>query len=77
MLDDATAPLDSASHERIKENLLQSNTECSLIWVVSHAKVARGFSTILVLDGDRVVEQGTFEELNVPGTMFSELLEAD
>ena len=77
LLDDATAPLDGASQERIRQNLLGSNAECSLIWVVPHAKVAREFDTILVLDGDRIVEQGTFDELNAPGTMFSELLEAD
>lgn len=76
-LDDATAPLDGAAHERIKQQLLESNAERSLIWVVPHAKVARAFDTILVLDGDRIVEQGTFDELSAPGTTFSELLEAD
>ena len=76
-LDDATAPLDGAAHERIKQQLLESNAERSLIWVVPHAKVAREFDTILVLDGDRIVEQGTFDELSAPGTTFSELLEAD
>lgn len=77
IVDDATASLDSASQERIKQNLLEAAGDGSLIWVVPHAKVAAGFDTVIVLEGGKVIEQGTFEELSLPGTTFHEMLEAE
>lgn len=77
ILDEATVALDSGSQDRIKHNVLNSPLCRSLIWVVPHAKVTRGFDAILVLDGGRVVEQGTYEELDKPGTLFSEMLMVD
>ncbi|MGK0172991.1 MAG: putative ABC transport system ATP-binding protein, partial [Gammaproteobacteria bacterium] len=77
IVDDATAALDAGSQERIRKNLLENTNGRTLIWVGPHAKVASEFDTILVLEGGRVAEQGTFEELNQPGTMLHEMLVAD
>jgi ABC-type sugar transport system ATPase subunit len=77
IVDDATAALDSGSQERIRKKLLENTDGRTLIWVGPHAKVASEFDTILVLEGGRVAEQGTFEELNQPGTTLHEMLVAD
>ena len=44
-----------------------------MIWFVHRASLGREFEKILVMEGGRVVEQGAFDELDKPGTVFKEL----
>ena len=74
VVDRATAPLDASSHTRILDNLLKEFESRSLIWVVHRASLAERFARTIVLGGGKVVEQGTFAELNRPGTALHEMV---
>jgi ABC-type multidrug transport system ATPase subunit len=76
VVDEATAALDEATQKRILENLLLEFKGRTLIWLVHRASLGREFEQILVMEGGRVVEQGAFEELDRPGTVFTELAAA-
>jgi ABC-type multidrug transport system fused ATPase/permease subunit len=76
VVDEATAALDEATQKRILENLLLEFKGRTLIWFVHRASLGREFEQILVMEGGRVVEQGAFEELDRPGTVFRELAAA-
>ena len=73
VVDRATAPLDASSQTRILDNLLKEFESRALIWVVHRASLAECFERTIVLEGGKVVEQGTFAELNRPGTVLHEM----
>ena len=77
VVDRATAPLDAASQTRILDNLLKEFESRALIWVVHRASLAERFAQTIVLQGGKVVEQGTFSELNRPGTVLHEMALSD
>ena len=73
VLDRATAPLDASSQTRVLDNLLKEFESRALIWVVHRASLAQLCERTIVLEGGKVVEQGTFAELNRPGTVLHEM----
>ena len=76
VIDEATAPLDRASQKRVMDNLFVEFEGRSLIWSVHHASLAGRFGHTLVVDGGRVVEQGSFEDLERPGSLVRRLVES-
>ena len=76
VIDEATAPLDRASQKRVMDNLFAEFEGRSLIWSVHHASLAEQFGHTLVVDGGRVVEQGSFEDLKRPGSLVQRLVES-
>ncbi|MCZ6522630.1 MAG: ABC transporter transmembrane domain-containing protein [Alphaproteobacteria bacterium] len=77
IISEATAPLDSASQSRILAGLLEEFAGRSLIWSLHRAGPAESFDRVLVMRGGRVVEQGSYAELNKDGSYFKELLAAE
>ena len=73
VIDRATASLDASSQTRILDNLLKEFESRALIWVVHRASLAERFERTIVLEGGKVAEQGTFAELNRPGTVLHEM----
>ena len=74
VLDDATASFDSRTEARIAERLFEEFAGRSLIWVLQRASLAEGFDKLVVLSSGRVVEEGDYASLGVPGTQFHQLM---
>jgi len=74
IVNEATGSLDSTSEAKVMENLLGHMKGRGVIWVVNRARLARPFSDIYVMDGGKVVEKGTFSDLEKSGSLFGELL---
>ena len=77
IISEATAPLDSASQSRILTGLLEEFAGRGLIWSLHRAGLAQSFDRVLVMRGGRVVEQGSYAELDKDGSYFKELLAAE
>ena len=45
-----------------------------VIWTLQRAASAADFDKVLVMQAGRLVGQGTFEELNTPGSPLGELV---
>ena len=76
VIDEATAALDRASQKRVMDSLFEEFRGRTLIWSVHHASLAEQFGHTLVVDGGRVVEQGSFEDLKRPGSLVQRLVES-
>lgn len=74
IVNEATALLDNATQARILDNLRQEQTGRGLVWVLHRASQARAFKRILVVKDGRVVQQGTYDDVNREGTAFADLL---
>ena len=77
ILNEATAIVDGASEGRLLRNLLDEFKGRSLIWVLHRASLAKQFERILVVRAGRIVEQGTFDDLDRDGSVLKELLSAE
>jgi len=76
VLNEATAVLDDASQTTVMRNLLRELEGRGLIWLVHRASLGKNFDQALVMENGRVAEQGSYSELNQPGTLLKELAAA-
>lgn len=63
LLDEATSNLDSRSEALIQDSLERLFGEVTAVVIAHRLSTLRAMDRILVLDGGRLVEQGTFEDL--------------
>lgn len=73
----STSSMDGTSQTRIMEGLLDLFENRSLIWGLHRVGDAQFFDYVLVMRQGRVVEQGSFDELNVEGTALHDLVKQE
>jgi len=76
VLSEATAALDPASQQHLLDGLLTEFAGRGVIWSAHRADMANRFELVLVLQKGKVVEQGSFAELNQENTRLHALLNA-
>jgi ABC-type multidrug transport system fused ATPase/permease subunit len=77
ILNEATTALDGPTQAKVMEGIKQECADRGLVWVLHRASLARHFERILVMADGRLVEQGSFAELDKPGKLFNTLLHAE
>lgn len=73
ILDEPTSAIDAESEQEIFRTLQRAREDRITIVVSHRAWTLRGMDRILVLEGGRTVEQGTYEELVARGGRFAEI----
>ncbi|MBR1914222.1 MAG: ATP-binding cassette domain-containing protein [Lachnospiraceae bacterium] len=73
MLDEATSALDNKTQKQVTEALDALN--CTRIVIAHRLSTIRQCDRILVLDGGRITEEGSYEELIEKGGYFAALVE--
>ena len=63
VLDHAAAVLDPASQSRVLDRVLAERRGRGVVWALSREEYAERFTTVLVMERGRLVEQGRFAEL--------------
>lgn len=78
LLDEATSALDSASELMVNRAIERIIAEGKItVWIVAHRlSTIRSANNIQVLENGRIVEQGTFQQLDSPGSRFRKLMAA-
>ena len=72
LLDEATSALDNISQHIITENL--ARMKCTRITIAHRMSTIRECNRIIVLDGGKVAEDGSFDELVAKGGLFSDII---
>ena len=75
ILDEATSALDSETETRVLENIAWRGCACLII--THRLATVRDCHRILVLDGGRIVEQGSHDELIDQNGVYASLLNSD
>ena len=72
MFDEATSALDNITQKKISQAL--DGLKCTRIVIAHRLSTIRHCDRIIVLDGGKIVEDGSYEELIARGGMFAELV---
>ncbi|OON87606.1 hypothetical protein BXO88_02710 [Oribacterium sp. C9] len=72
MFDEATSALDNITQKQIAESL--DNLKCTRIVIAHRLSTVKHCDRIIVLDGGKIVEDGTYEELMEKDGAFAELV---
>lgn len=72
MFDEATSALDNVTQKRVSESL--DKLKCTRIVVAHRLSTVRHCDRILVVDGGRIAEEGTYEDLIARDGLFAELV---
>ena len=73
LLDEATASLDSEGEQRVHRALQQLMEDRTVLVVAHRLSTVRDVDRVVVLDGGRIVEQGTDQQLRSAGGLYARL----
>lgn len=73
MFDEATSSLDNLTQKRVSQSL--SGLKCTRIVIAHRLSTIKECDRILVLDGGKIAEDGTFDQLLEQGGLFAQLVE--
>lgn len=76
ILDEATSALDASSEQVVTEALRRLAGRCTILHITHRLHSLAEFDRILVLDGGRLVEDGTHEQLRSAGGVYARLWSA-
>ena len=75
LLDEATSALDAEAEEAVQRGLEQAMAGRTVLVIAHRLATVQGADRILVLDGGRIVEQGSHNQLMAQGGRYRELCE--
>jgi putative ABC transport system ATP-binding protein len=76
VVDQADAPLDPTSQQRVMDGVLAERKGQGVVWVLQRADLAERFGQVLVMERGKLTEQGRFQELKASGGPLHRLLMA-
>ena len=73
MLDEATSALDNITQKKVSDSL--DHMKCTRIVIAHRLSTIKQCDRIIVLDKGKIIEDGTYDELNAKGGFFAKLVE--
>lgn len=73
MFDEATSALDNITQKKVSESL--ESLKCTRIVIAHRLSTIRRCDRVIVLDGGKIIEDGTYDELIAKNGFFAELVE--
>jgi putative ABC transport system ATP-binding protein len=76
ILNEATGGMDGATQSLLFRRVLEQREGRGVVWTIQSAKFAESFDRVLVMRAGRIVEQGSFAELDRADSALGELVHA-
>jgi putative ABC transport system ATP-binding protein len=76
ILNEAAGAMDGATQAKLFEQILNERRGRGIVWTLQRANFAEKFDRVLVMKAGRLVEQGSFSELNRAESALGELITA-
>ena len=76
IVNEATAVMDSQTQVKLMKSILESRQGQGIVWVMNRAQGAKQFDNVLVMRNGRLVEQGSFSDLEKEGSELHSLMAA-
>jgi putative ABC transport system ATP-binding protein len=76
VVDNAIAPLDPGSQQRVLDHVLAERKGQGVVWVLQRADLAERFAIVLVMERGKLAEKGAFAELKSNGGHLHKMLHA-
>ncbi|MFQ5775448.1 MAG: ATP-binding cassette domain-containing protein [Kiloniellaceae bacterium] len=77
IVNEALAVMDTSSQARVLDRVLEHRRGRGVIWVLQRPDSCERFDRVLVMHDGRIVEQGSFADLNRPGSALSHIMAAE
>ncbi|MFQ6018022.1 MAG: ATP-binding cassette domain-containing protein [Kiloniellaceae bacterium] len=77
IVNEALAVMDETTQARLLARVLEHREGRGVIWTLQRPNWAERFDRVLVMHGGRLVEQGSFAELNKPGSALTGIMAAE
>ncbi|MFD2204916.1 ATP-binding cassette domain-containing protein [Kiloniella antarctica] len=77
ILNEAAAVMDSQSQNKLVPAIVEAQGEQGIVWTLQRAELSRHFEHIIVMQNGRIVESGTYNDLNVEGKILKSLIAAE
>ncbi len=77
IVNDGLAVLDTATQDKLQRRVLERRVGGGVIWILQRPQSCEQFSRVLVMQDGRIVEQGSFTDLNKPGSALSDIMAAE
>jgi len=75
VINEGITAMDSAAQSKVLDTVLSTFKDRAVIWALHRPSYAQRFDKVVVMKGGRIVEQGSYEELNKEGTVLHDLLQ--
>ena len=75
IVNEAVGSLDPTAQTKVVQDVTRFMAGRGIAWVVERADLASEFEQVLVMDGGRITQQGSYAELSVTPGAFKQMLE--
>ncbi len=76
IVNEAATVMDGATQTRLVDRILEERRGRGVVWTLQRAELSEAFDRVLVMRAGRMVEQGSYSELNRAGSALGELIAA-
>jgi putative ABC transport system ATP-binding protein len=77
IINEALSSLDSASERRLIENVRQEMKYRGILWMLGRIQLAEQFDAVMVMERGKLIDQGSFGEMQTGSAHFQHLLTSE
>jgi putative ABC transport system ATP-binding protein len=76
VINEALASLDPSSERRLIDNVRKAMSDRGILWILGRVQLAEQFETVMVMERGKLMEQGSFKDMQESSEHFRHLLES-
>ena len=74
VVNEALSSLDPSSERRLIENVSKAMQDRGILWILGRVQLAEQFDTVMVMERGKLLDKGSFSEMQQGNEHFQQLL---